>query len=215
MMVSSSSFAEFIISSAILEFNANSEPQQDIELISRSNTNDYIVTEISEILNPESNRETRRIIDDPQKSRLLVTPQKTVLGARSRKVLRFVLLKKLDHREYIYRVVVKPVIKGVENTTQIGLKVLVGYEVLVIIRPEKVISQYTAKRTGNKLTITNVGNTNLLFQDGKQCITSNNCKTLTALRVYPEQTVTADLPLDKSVQYSLWNGTEIKELQVE
>src|SRR5262245_36152407 len=86
--------AEFIISSAILEFNAAGPSQQDIEIISQSNKDsDYIVAEVSEIINPGTAGEERHLIDDPTNSWLFVTPDKTVVSAGSRKVVRFVRVK--------------------------------------------------------------------------------------------------------------------------
>lgn len=68
--------ADFIVSSAIIEFTGDGPRQQDIELISRSKENDYIVSEISEVLHPDSPDEKRRLIDDPAQGGLLATPRR-------------------------------------------------------------------------------------------------------------------------------------------
>ena len=211
-MVALPSSAEFMISSAIIEFNAGGPHQQDIDLISRGTANDYIVSEIQEIKNPGLNDESRYMVDDPTSSMLLVTPDRTILGAGSRKTLRFVLLKEPDIAEHIFRVAIKPVIKGIQNDGKVGLKVLIGYEVLVIVRPTLARPSYKAARSGRRLQISNTGNTNILFQNAQQCPPEPaRCKAAPVARVYPGEATTVTLPLDAPATYSVWDGKEAKE----
>lgn len=207
--------AEFIISSAILEFNARGPSQQDIELVSRSEARDYIVSEVSQILNPGLATERREVVKDAQQGGLLVTPDKTILAPGSRKLLRFVLLRKPDAQEHIYRVTIKPVIKGVDNTDKVGLKVLIGYEALVIVRPANPAPAYTVVRSGRSLRVTNTGNTNILFQNGQQCPASEKCALPPAFRVYPGEEAQVELPLDRSVAYTVWDGASSVERHVD
>ena len=199
--------AEFVISSAIVEFTKDGSSQQDIELVSRSKDKDYIVSEISEVLNPGTPDETRKIIDDPEQSRLLVTPDKTILTSGGSRVLRFVLLKDLDQSEHIYRVAIKPVIKGIENKTKVGLKILIGYEVLVIMRPANAEPSFTAQRDGKIFTVINKGNTNILFENGTQCKSDETCPMPPVLRAYAGQTTSITLPKDQAVDYMVWDGS--------
>lgn len=207
--------AEFIVSSAIVEFTAGGPQQQDVEIISRSKDNDYVVAEVNEILNPGTKNETKRLIDDPAQSWLLVTPDKSVLAGEGRKILRFVLLIAPDEAEHIYRVAVKPVIRGVESDAKMGLKILVGYEVLTIIRPAHPKPAYTARRLGRTLRVQNTGNTNILFQGGQQCAAQNDCRLAPVMRVYAGQEDSIELALDAPVTYSVWNGTERAETRFE
>lgn len=203
--------AEFVISSAIVEFASDTSPQQDIELASRSKETDYIVTEISEILHPGMPNESRVLIEDPEESRLLVTPGRTILTGGGRRVLRFMLLKDLDDQEHIYRVAVKPVIKGTDNKTKLGLKILVGYEVLVILRPSTIKPSYEARREGTNFTVTNNGNTNILFESGMQCPAEEECAIPSVIRAYPGQKISITLPQNKAVDYMLWDGDSTAE----
>ena len=198
--------ASFLISSAILEFTTEGPKQQDIELINRSAEDDYIITEVGEMVHPGAADETRREVTDPAESWLLVTPDKHILPAGGRKLLRFVLLKPLDAEEHIYRIAVKPVIRDVENTAKVGLKILVGYEVLVIIRPATIAPAYHASRQGKEFSVVNQGNSNVLFQNGAQCRAAEKCLLPPVLRAYPGQTAHVTLPLDQPVSYSVWDG---------
>ena len=141
-IASPSAYASFIISSAILEFTSDSPKQLDIELVSRSEESDYIVAEMTEVLHPGTADEIRHEVTDVNDSALLVTPDKNILTGGGRKILRFVLLKAPDAQEHIYRIALKPMIRDVANSSKLGLKVLIGYEVLVIIRPAMIASSY-------------------------------------------------------------------------
>ncbi len=202
--------AEFLISNAVIEFTADSPHQQDIELIGRGQEGDYIASEVTEVIHPGMPDERRQVLDNPSKAGLLVTPDKTILPAGAHKVLRFVLLKAPDAEEHIYRVAIKPVIKGLNGNGKLGLKILVGYEVLVIVRPTPLQPDYKANRTGKTFTIQNTGNTDILFQAGQQCV-NDKCETPPVMRVYPEQTNKVTLPLNTAVQYSVWDGQTTAE----
>lgn len=204
--------AEFIVSSAIVEFTSDQPKQQDIELVSRSESDDYIVAEISEIIHPGLKDEMPFAIEDPADGNLLVTPNKAVLAAGTRKLLRFVCLKPLDEQERIYRVAVKPVIRGIEGARKIGLKVLIGYEVLVIMRPAQIRSDFQVTRRGRQLAIANRGNSNVLLQNGSQCEASQQCPLPASVRVYAGQTAELTLPQDKPVTYTVWDGIESKDI---
>jgi P pilus assembly chaperone PapD len=213
MLMPAHAQAAFIISSAILEFTQDGPRHQDVEVISQSDKNDYVVAEVSEILQPGLASETRRVITDVSQSGLLVSPDKMVLAGKNRKVMRFVLLKEPDDQEHIYRVAIKPVINQTGSSDKVGLKVLIGYEVLVIVRPRSIASSYTAERQGNVIKVANNGNTNILFEGGQQCATPSDCKQTPVLRVYPGQTDSIKLGGDGVVHYSVWDGKDTSEKQ--
>lgn len=204
--------AEFMISTAIIEFNDQTGTQQDIELVSRSEENDYIQTELYEITAPGTPNEQRDLIDDPKNSPVLVTPNKTVLNANGRRILRLILLRERDAQEHIYRAVIKPVIKGLQSNSKMGLKILVGYEVLIIVRPLNPQVTINMRRNDKKLHVHNDGNTNILLQSGQQCNgDKNDCKDLPILRVYPKTAAIIDLPSASKGIYYIWNGIELSQ----
>ena len=205
--------AEFLISSAILEFTGDGPRQLDVELISRSQENDYIVTEVREVLRPGAADETIRQVEDPADSWLLVTPERTVLAAGSRKVMRFVLLKEPDESEHIYRVAMKPVVKDVENSAKLGLKILVGYEALVIIRPRTITPNFEVTREGRMLRVENRGTSNVLLQNGRQCDEGPDCRLPPVVRAYAGRTVTVELPYAREVRYSVWDGVTTHDMR--
>ena len=207
--------AQFIITSAIVEFNKDNGNQQDIEVVSRSEETSYVVSEVYAIENPGDANESRRRVEDPAAEGILVTPDKTILAKGSRKVLRFILLHDLPDKERIYRVDVKPVIKGIKTNDTIGIKLLVGYGVLVIVRPHESKPDFQVERQGNVLTVHNTGNTNLLMQGDLQCPSEDAnhtlCKVPASLRIYAGRTARLELPFNTKVTYRVWDGIQSVE----
>ncbi len=203
--------ADFSINSAIIEFNKDGPRQQDVIISSHSSDSNYIITEINEVINPGRPDETRHLITDPAQSGLLVVPDKVVLAPGGEKVLRFVLLHEPDAQEHIYRVAIKPIVKGIDDSNRLGLKILIGYEVLVIVRPAASVPSYQAGRQGNNFSVINNGNTDILFQNGQQCLAPGNCKPSRLMRVYPGTSAQVTLPLNAPVTYSVWDGARTIE----
>ena len=215
LLLASPAHAEFIVSEMIVDFGEKSPRQHDLEVVSHDKETQYIATETYVIENPGSEKEKRTLFTDPQKSGLMITPNKLVLPAGSRKMIRMLLLKPQGETDQVYRVVIKPVIQGVEADKQLmALKVLVGYETVVIVRPKDAKYELVAERKGNSLTLTNKGNTNANLQSGQQCdATGSNCKELNVGRVYAGQSWTTTLPhMDGAAKYQVWDGTNMKDM---
>ena len=84
-----------------------------------------------------------------------------------------------------------------------GLKIVVGYDVLVLVRPAQAIANVTAVKSGRKLTFQNSGNVSVELVDGRQCSGGQQCTTLPGKRLYANASWTVDLPADLPAQYTL------------
>ena len=76
------------------------------------------------------------------------------------------------------------------------------------------LEQLQVSRNGKQFSVTNTGNTNVLFSDGKQCLnteTPEDCSTLASRRVYPGNTWTIELPHDHPVSFKLTSFEGIRE----
>ena len=84
----------------------------------------------------------------------------------------------------MFRVTVKPVVGDVTGAST-GLKLLVGYDMLVIQRPHSPKAQVTATHDGGRMTLHNSGNTNAeLFRDRQCPPTGGSCEDLPGERLY-------------------------------
>ena len=107
-----------------------------------------------------------------------------MLGPGERKVVRLSLLERPDDRDRIYRVTIKPVI-GEIVASQSALKLVVGYDVLVIARPQNARPLLDVSRRGNTVELRNLGNTNALLFNGRQCDeAATDCAELPSKRIY-------------------------------
>lgn len=189
------------LSKVILDFGPGAPPRDDVELSNDGPDRLYVVAEPSEIVDPGLATETRRPGADPAQSGLLVTPQKLILEPGEHKLVRIAAVGARPVRDRVYRVTIKPV-GGPVAADQSALKLFIGYDVLVVHRPEQPTFNLASSRNGTALTVRNSGNSNVELARGHQCDPSGSaCKDLPANRLYPGQTWTIDTPWRTPVTY--------------
>lgn len=208
----SSVSANMVLSEAIIHFEPGKPLRKDIEVENPSSENLYVEITPAVVSEPGTKSEKRITITDPRESGLLVTPNKIVVPPGGRKLVRLVSLEPLGEKERVYRVTFKPVVGDLE-TEQIGIKVLIGYEVLILMQPAAPDPNLIVNRSGKTLSFENKGNTNILLREGKQCPDgvsndSESCERLGGKRLYPGNSWSVDLPYNKAVDYQMSIGTK-------
>lgn len=198
--------AEMVLSQVIVDLAANAPPHQDIEVWNSGSERIYVVAEPSEIVSAGKADERRVQMADPAQLGLLVAPNRLILEPGERKLIRIAAIAERTGTERIYRVAIKPV-TGEITAAGSGLKLLVGYNALVIVRPTELHSEITSARAGNILTLHNNGNTNAELFDGKQCDgMGKNCIALPPKRLYAgaswDQTLMRSTPVTYTVKTS-------------
>ena len=82
------------------------------------------------------------------------------------------------------------------------MKVLVGYDVLVMARPEDAEPDLSTRREDGRLRVRNTGNTNALLFRGEQCAPDGGeCVDLPSKRIYAGAAWSTELPYDTPVEY--------------
>jgi hypothetical protein len=109
-------------------------------------------------------------------------------------------------------VTVKPVV-GELAKDQSGLKVLVGYDVLALVRPTKSQSQVSGRWEGSALILKNDGNESVELIDGKQCSTPSQCETLPAKRLYAGAEWRVPVARKAPVELSVKSRTSTRKVQ--
>jgi len=111
----------------------------------------------------------------------------------------------------VFRIAIRPV-AGAVTADQSALKVLVGYDALVLVRPAAFTGDVVGTRTGKTLTLRNAGNTGQELFEGKQCdAAGKDCRDLPARRLYPGVTWQQTLPFDTPVTYKAGTGGKVRE----
>ena len=204
--------ANMVLSEAILHFEPGNPLRKDIEVKNPGSENLYVQIEPKVVIDPGTKSERREAITDPREHGFLVTPNKLVIPPGGRKLVRVVSLQPLGEKERVYRVTFKPVVGDLESE-HIGIKILVGYEVLILMQPANPNPNLVAKRDGQTMYFSNEGNTNVLLREGKQCPKganpdSDECERLRGKRLYPGNSWSVELPHKLPVDYQMSIGTE-------
>ena len=88
-----------------------------------------------------------------------------------------------------------------------NIKVLVGYQAIVLVRPAKVVEMLEASRHGRQLRFENAGDVSVLLDAGRQCATPEtagaSCAQLPSKRLRPGATWELALASDAPVTYTV------------
>ena len=202
--------ANMVLSNVIVHFEPDTPSRQDVEISNAGEDTLYIEIQPDVVSEPGTDNEARSRIRDPRESGLLVTPNKMVLPPGATKVIRLVKVGQVD-RERIYRIAARPISSGVE-ATQTGLKIMVGYEILAIVYPNRPKPALVVERNGRNLMVRNDGNTNVLLREGYQCaeprMPHEECTRLPGRRIYPGNQWITELPEDLPITYYQSVGTK-------
>jgi P pilus assembly chaperone PapD len=184
LLAAAPSRAELVVSQLIVDFKPGAPRTADIEIFNNGEERAYALVEPREILNPGTPGEERVATPDPAKLGLLASPARFILEPNQRRTLRIAAIGVPAARERVYRVTVKPVAGEVEGSES-GLKLLVGYDLLVLVRPPVIRNSVRADRKGSELTLINQGNASVELAEGKQCEAGGKiCRPLPAKRLY-------------------------------
>jgi P pilus assembly chaperone PapD len=204
--------AQLQVTPVIVDIQPGKHDRQDVDVGNAGKDRAYVEVDPREILNPGSKPESARQDPDPEKLGLLVSPVRLILEPGQHRLVRIAMLPGVADRERVYRITVKPVV-GKLSTAQSGLKVLVGYDMLVLVRPAVPNPVVSASRSGNALTIRNDGNVSVELNDGKQCVGERECTPLPAKRLYAGESWTQQLTGPAPADYEVDSPGKSQRMQ--
>jgi P pilus assembly chaperone PapD len=203
--------AEMVLSQVIVDLTPAKPARADIEVWNDGPERMYVAADPFEIRNPGTPQEQRVPAADPEQAGLLVAPQKLVLEPGERRIVRVAALGERPASDRVYRLSIRPV-AGAVKADESALKVFVGYDALVLVRPAAYTGDVTGQRNGRTLTLTNAGNTAQELFDGKQCdAAGKDCRTLPARRLYAGASWSQPLPFDTPVTYKAGIAGKVRE----
>jgi P pilus assembly chaperone PapD len=203
--------AEMVLSQVIVDLLPGKAPRDDIEVFNDGPERIYVSAEPFEIRSAGTPLEQRLPATDPERSGILVSPQKLVLSPGERRTIRIAAIGERPAVDRVFRVAIKPVAGPLSADTS-ALKMFVGYDALVLVRPAQFTGDVAGERKGQALLLTNSGNTAQELFDGKQCDTSGkDCRSLPAKRLYPGAKWQQALPFDTPVTYKAAIGPTIRQ----
>lgn len=209
LLLPGSAGADIVLSKVIVDFQAGEQDYRDIEIWNSGTERAFVTVEPDLILEPGLPSERRVHEPDPEKAGILVSPQRLVLEPEQRRIIRIASIAPRGQSERIYRVAVKPV-AGDLGERPTGLKVLLGYDMLVLVRADTKIGEVKVTRNGQTLVFENLSNAAQEIFDGKQCTpATNQCTDLPSTRLYPRAQWSVALPGSGQVEYSLSDGKSV------
>ena len=212
LVIATPAHADLVLSQVIVDFAAGKPPREDVEAWNSGSERLYVIVQPAEIIDAGQPSEHRVDLTDPTVSGLLVTPQRLVLEAGERRLIRIAVLAQRASRDRVFRIVVKPVVGDVKASAS-AIRVLVGYDMLAILRPAEPRSIVTARRAANSMMLDNSGNTSVELYDGKRCDPSGNaCTALPSRRLYAGATFVQPLPATGPVTYHARTGNKVETL---
>lgn len=197
--------AAMVIDRAVVTFQADGSPREDVLVSNPDQEPLFIDVEVLTVSHPGTGVEEREVVKDPETIGLIATPRRLMVPPGGQRVVRLVNLNGHGDKERVYRVNLNPVSGPVESE-QMGVRIMVGYQLLVFVEPHDVEVKLEGQRDGTELTLFNAGNVNVRVHHGEQCPpapTPGECRELNGKRLYPGNTIVLDLPYDAPVTFSV------------
>ncbi|MFK7732407.1 MAG: fimbria/pilus periplasmic chaperone [Pseudomonadales bacterium] len=184
LVVSTPIFADMRVDRAIVFFEPDAPPRQDVEVSNLSDQTLFLKVEVLEVSNAGTDQEQRRLVTDLESIGFIASPANSVIPPKGRRNIRLLNLREPGDDERIYRVTFKPVLPELTAQTN-AIKLLVAYQSLIIIRPKNVDIDVASETNTDGLRLSNNGNANVFLQNGRACHTaSKECVDLPSKRLY-------------------------------
>jgi len=214
--VSALTHGSIVIDRAIVHFLPGEANRQDVEIYNPDAEPVYLQVELLKVSEPGTDNETRTSVEKGADIEFLATPDKLVIPPKGRKRVRLVVVKPNANHERVYRVNLKPVVGKIE-ADQTAIKVVVGYQLLVLVQPIDVVDGLRVERAGKRLMVENTGNVNVYVRTIKQCNPnkSDECEESAPFRLYAGNLKTIDLKWDSGAELSLSQSLQNSSRTVE
>ena len=165
--------AQLIVNKSTIELTESS-PRSNIRITNPSADTLYVNLDIDELLNPAVDESLRTPIDLLADPKILVLPQQMVLEPGQTKIVRIITTSTQVNTDQVYRLNVVPFagkpLMGESEEKSVGVKILLGYKLLVLVRPEQILPNIEYTRLANSLMFNNAGNTSVLLREIRRVV---------------------------------------------
>ena len=194
--------ANISVSPLIVNFTKADQHIQNIRVFNIGDDKAYVRIATSLVKAPGAKNSTNVDIKNPRELGILVSPKKMVIPVGQSRLVRILLTKPVDNDERIYQIKIFPTVGDIHANSN-GVKVLIGYGVRVVVRPNDPQPNILITRNGKQITAINKGNTNAILYDGKQCNAAGNaCKDLPSHRLFAGNIWEFTAPYSSPVKFS-------------
>ena len=199
--------ADMVLSDIIVDLQAPGQMRHDVEVWNNGTDPLFVEVEAQRVVDPAGDETKREVLDDPRKAGLLASPKRLAIGPDERKRVRLVARAVPTDEDLVYRVAFVPKENTTSTTQQLAFKVLVGYEVLVLVRPPNARPELVVRRDGAKLHFENRGRSSVLLRKLEACAPGpvaagddEACEELPGNRLYAGEVWDVELPTNGPVR---------------
>lgn len=198
----STAHASLALDRVIVDLASDQPARADIELTNEGEERMYVAVEPFEILHPDTERQQRIELDLGSEDALFVSPRRLILEPGEKRLVRIAAIGARPPIERTFRVRIRPVVGEVVGEDD-GLKLLVGYDTLVLLRPASLTGQLDVQRKDDVIWIRNTTNTSYEFFDGKACSARlPTCRELRPNRLYPGEVWQIAASPDEKIEFT-------------
>jgi P pilus assembly chaperone PapD len=215
----SGALSHILVSPTIINFFANALPRQDVVVTNQGDETAYLSIKPYLISNPGTKAEKKITVHDPLKLKFLVSPAQMIIPPHQHRLLRLMRLSAPSTYDSIYRIEVVPVPKKLLypkqkaiNKRSIGIRVMLAYGILAIVRPNHIKQNIQLTRSKKTLLISNKGNTNFYILGGQQC-QHDQCIKIPPRRMYAGNRWKVKLSFDSPVVLKINDLGRIKNIR--
>jgi len=198
LMLTSVASAQLEVSKGTMELTESS-PRTTLRLTNSGADTLYVNLNFDHLLDPANDESKREPIDLLNNPKMLVLPQQLVLEAGQTKLVRVISAHSNVISDQVYRLNIvpfagKPLLDANENKS-VGVNILLGYRLLVLVRPETISPKVDFDRKVDSVVFRNSGNTSVLLREIEACVANDTtCEKLSANRLYPGEVLDIKLP---------------------
>jgi P pilus assembly chaperone PapD len=180
------------VNTVVMTMSPDKPPVRNIVVTNNGDEVLGVTVRTRKVVNPGTGDERQE-----ETSEVLVAPQRFSLPGKGERVVRLLVRTKAEDNENTYRLSFVPETREDENTEsqptsspKTALKILTGVGVLVFVEPPTIFSKLLWKRLGDKVSLQNKGNVNILVDEISICYEENRCREASGKRLYPGQEYT-------------------------
>lgn len=200
--------ADMVLSDIIVDLQAPNQMRHDIEVWNSGEEPLFVEIKTMQVMEPAGDETIREELTDPRKAGLLASPKRLAIAPDERKRVRLVARKLPGEEDLVYRVAFVPKENTTTTTKPLAFKVLIGYEVLVLIRPPNARPDLVVSREGKALHFENKGRSSVLLRKLEICKDGRSmpiqaegaCEELPGNRLYAGESWNVELPSDGPVR---------------
>lgn len=192
-----------------IAFSKANERYHDITVYNTGKRTAYVDVNLVKVLNPGHDKlQFKSMTHNPAKFGLIASPNKLIIPQGQSRVVRVLRLLHGNKTEAVYHVNITPAtgvlerIKTGNKAIEAGVRVIVGYNVNVLVLPQDARPKLSYERKDNEVVFKNEGNASVLLYRGKSCPSPSQCTVLPTKRMYAGLTWRLKLPKNDGFEYT-------------